>query len=145
MKSDRSARISVVERRMGAGDMAPLHVHPDDEVFEVLEGALTLFIGEDTARLEPGDAFVAPAGVAHTQRADTKHVRYLAGSFVRSPSRYEDFLRAVGRPVEPAESGAALDWPSPDEEAALAAIAAANAITVLGPPGALPAAAAAAA
>jgi hypothetical protein len=53
---------------------------------------------------------------------------------VASLERFEDFGRAVSRPLDAPAHG----WPSPEEEYSLAAIGRANGIELLGPPGALP-------
>ena len=55
-------------------------------------------------------------------------MRLVASTCVRSPGRYEDFLRAVSEP-------SAM---SSEDEANLAVLAAATGIDVLGEPGALP-------
>ncbi len=132
------ASLAVVEREMTAGSMPALHVHEADEAFYVVEGAMTLHAGRDEVRLEEGDAFVVAKGVPHTHRAESKRVRYLAVAFVRSSTDYDDFLRAVS-PPRPDRSGAP-SWPSADDAPRLEAMAAANATTILGPPGALPSA-----
>jgi hypothetical protein len=93
---------------------------------------VTVYAGEESLHLTAGESFVVAAGVPHAYRANSKRVRYVATAFVSSVGRYEDFLRAVGPPA--GEPG----WPSLEEAAALTAIAAANGITVLEPPGALP-------
>jgi quercetin dioxygenase-like cupin family protein len=123
-----AASFAVVERTLGAGAMPPLHVHEEDEAFYVLEGSMTIYVGDEAFALEAGAAFVAPKDVPHTYRADSRRVRFLAAAFVASVSRYEDFLRAVSRPAPD----------GPPEAGEIAAIAAANAITVLGRPGVRP-------
>jgi quercetin dioxygenase-like cupin family protein len=123
-----TASLAVVERVLDAGAMPPLHVHEEDEAFYILEGSMTIYVGEEAIALEAGGAFVAPKGAPHTYRADSGRVQFLAAAFVASVSRYEDFLRAVSRPAPD----------DPPEAAAIAAIAAANAITILGPPGMRP-------
>ncbi len=48
------------------GDRVPWHVHEDeDELFWVIEGALTIFSGELEARLGPGEFFIVPRGTRH--------------------------------------------------------------------------------
>lgn len=117
---------------MSGGDMTPLHAHEDDETLQVVEGRVTLYAGDEIVYLTAGSSVLVPAGVPHTCRADSERVRFHARAVAVSVSRYEDFLRAVGRP---AASGG---WATPEDEAAVTAIAAPNRITVLGPPGALP-------
>jgi quercetin dioxygenase-like cupin family protein len=126
--------LAVVETTLAAGVMPPLHVHEVDEAFHVFEGSVVVYAGAETVRLEAGQSFVAPASVPHTHRAATERVRWLSLTFASSAGRYEDFVRAVGTPVD--EGGAE---PAVEEEAALLAFAAPSGIAVLGPPGMLPA------
>jgi quercetin dioxygenase-like cupin family protein len=101
----------------------PLHVHREDgESWYVLEGELTVWIGERVHTLGPGEFLLAPPKVPHTLRAGTDGARYL----LIVGGRFEAFVRAVG----------ALGEPDPAE---LARVAAEHAIDLLGPPGMLPA------
>ena len=131
----------MIESELAYGEMPPLHVHGADESFHVFEGSLTIYLGEDVVRLEVGQALVAPAGIAHTYRAESAKARVLTMSRVDSAARYDDFLRAVARP---GDSGAPA-WATDEDEATVSAIAAAAGITVLSAPGELPAARAASA
>jgi quercetin dioxygenase-like cupin family protein len=121
--------MNAVEISLRYRQMAPLHVHTEDEELSVLEGRLTIYASGNRIELGPGEAWVAPAGVPHTYRADTSQVRLVAASAVRAPGRYEDFLHAVAEPSQM----------SPEDEANLAVFAGANGIEVLAEPGALPA------
>ena len=129
----------MIESELAYGEMPPLHVHAADESFHVFEGSLTVYFGEDAVRLEAGETLVAPAGIAHTYRAESAKARVLTMSRVESAARYDDFLRAVARP---GDSGAPA-WATDEDEATVSAIAAAAGITVLSAPGDLPAARAA--
>ena len=129
----------MIESELAYGEMPPLHVHAADESFHVFGGSLTVYLGEDAARLEAGETLVAPAGIAHTYRAESAKARVLTMSRVESAARYDDFLRAVARP---SDSGAPA-WATAEDEATVSAIAAAAGITVLSAPGELPAARAA--
>jgi quercetin dioxygenase-like cupin family protein len=114
---------ALIEEVAPAGDQPPLHVHHDcDEAFYVIEGEVTLWIGDETHVLRPGDAMFAPRGIPHTLRAGPEGARKLVAS---TPASFEDFVRAV----------AAVGMPSPDE---LTRIAAEHGIEILGPPGMLP-------
>jgi len=121
--------MNAVEISLRYRQMAPLHVHMEDEELSVLEGRLTVYAGGTTVELGPGEAWVAPAGVPHTYRADTSRVRLVATSAVRAPGHYEDFLHAVAEPADLTE----------EDEATLAVLAAPIGVEVLGAPGALPA------
>src|SRR3954466_7974296 len=55
----------------------PLHTHPQDESYVVLEGGLTIEAGEHRFELEAGGAAVVPIGVPHTFRVDSDTARVL--------------------------------------------------------------------
>jgi quercetin dioxygenase-like cupin family protein len=119
---------ALLEATGPAGDHTPLHVHHlDDEGFYVLEGELTLWVGDEKHVLRPGEGMLAPRGVPHTLRVGETDARWLVTS---APAGFEAFVRAVGTP-EPL-----MAMPDPEE---LAGIAAQNGIQILGPPGMLPA------
>jgi hypothetical protein len=123
---------ALVERSARGGAMAPLHARDgESETYRVLDGLVTFFVGGDAVSAGPGDVVVAPPGVPRTFRVESGSARWLVLTRVRSLSLFEDFGRATAAPVEG-------DWPSLDELVTLAAIAAANDIALLGPPGAVP-------
>jgi quercetin dioxygenase-like cupin family protein len=127
--SGEASAMNTVEISLRYRQMAPLHVHAEDEVLSVLEGRLTVYAGGTRVELAAGQSWVAPAGVPHTYRAESGRVRLVASTAVRSAGSYENFLRAVAAP-------SAL---TSEDEANLAVLAGANGIEVLGEPGALPA------
>ncbi len=119
------------------GDMPPLHVHHrEDECFYVVEGELTVFVGDQQRTLRAGESALAPRGVPHVYRVESSQARWLA---IASPSGFERFVREVSEP-EPAPADALPPEGRPHDPAALARIAATYDIEILGPPGALPAA-----
>lgn len=132
--------LAIVESALLPGDSTPVHVHETPEAFHVVDGALAVFVGGEEVELEPGESVVAPRGVPHAVRASRGPVRYLSGSLVRSAARYEDFLRAVAPPL-PAAAG----WTEGEDAFRLAALGSVNGISLLGAPGRLPVAEAAAA
>ena len=126
--------VAMVERAAAAGEMAPLHRREEKEVYRVLDGEVTFFVGSEQISAGPGDVVVAPPGAARTFRVMSDSARWLVLTRVASLERFADFSRAVGQPLQRPEQG----WPSVEEEYALAAIGRANGIELLGPPGALP-------
>ena len=68
----------------------PLHTHPQDESYIVLEGTLTVKAGEQRFELTPGAAAVVPMGVAHTFRVDSHTARALVLS---TPAGLERMVR----------------------------------------------------
>jgi len=91
------------------GAAPPLHSHPQDETFYVLEGELIAWLVEpeladDPAappgwvrtrgrRCAPGAVVFAPAGLAHTFRVESDTARML---FLSTPAGIEDYARALG-------------------------------------------------
>jgi quercetin dioxygenase-like cupin family protein len=114
---------ALIESTAPAGSQPPLHVHRDEgEGFYVLEGELTLWVGDDTHTLGPGEFLYAPPRIPHAIRTGKDGARWL----LLAHARFEAFVRAVG----------ALGEPDRNE---LARIAADHGIDLLGPPGMLPA------
>jgi quercetin dioxygenase-like cupin family protein len=87
----------------------PLHTHPQDETFVLLEGELTVWIvpedvadaGEPwlethAARLGVGAAAFAPAGVPHTFRVESDTARVL---FLSTPAGIEEYVLALAEPA----------------------------------------------
>jgi mannose-6-phosphate isomerase-like protein (cupin superfamily) len=126
------AQTALVERRAPEGAMPPLHTRSETETYRVLEGEVTFYIDHDVVPASPGDVVVAPAGVARSFCAETD-ARWLVFTRVHSLEYFVDFGRAVARPRD--------GRPSAEERAALHALAAANGIELIGPPGFLPGAA----
>lgn len=118
------------------GFQSPLHVHhADDEGFHVVEGQITLWIGQDEPLvLDAGRSHVAPRGVAHAYRiTGDGHTRWFATS---TPGHTIRFIEAAAEPTD-----APRLWDQPaglDDAAAFARMAAEWSIEILGPPGMLP-------
>jgi mannose-6-phosphate isomerase-like protein (cupin superfamily) len=133
--TDSDGRFGLVESVAPAGHQPPPHVHhEDDEGFYVLEGELTLYVGDEETVLEPGRFLNAPSGVPHTFRVSSAAgARWLVTS---APAKFDAFVREFGEPAARDELPV-LDAP-PDVER-LVATAAGHGIEILGPPGMLPA------
>src|SRR3954468_21939585 len=131
---DIATEVAMVQRSAREDHMPPLLRRDEPETYRVLEGEVVFFVGNDMVWAGSGDVVVAPAGVARTFRVASAEARWLVLTRVASLERFHDFGRAVSRPVpRPAEG-----WPSAEERSAVEAMAAANGIELLGPPGALP-------
>jgi hypothetical protein len=124
-------RTLLIPRDGRGGEMSPLHVRGVDERIIVSDGRLTIFAGARTIVARKGDTVDVAAGEARTYRVDSDSARWLVLTSVQSVARYEDFGRALAVPV-------GNSW-TPEDEATVGAIAAANGIELLGPPGTLPA------
>ncbi|MFL5780063.1 MAG: cupin domain-containing protein [Thermoleophilaceae bacterium] len=71
----------------------PLHTHPQDESYFVLEGRLTIQAGTRRFELEPGGAAVVPMGLAHTFRVESETALVLVLS---TPAGLERLVRDGG-------------------------------------------------
>jgi quercetin dioxygenase-like cupin family protein len=130
--SDGSDGISVMESLAPRADSPPLHVHHDeDEVFHVLEGALTLTVDGTLVSLGAGETALAPQGVPHTYRVDSEQARWLV---VTRNGSFEAFVRACSRPAERAELPERSGPPSAEQAGTLAQLAAAHGIDLVGAP-----------
>jgi quercetin dioxygenase-like cupin family protein len=119
--------LDVVRMHAAPGDQPPPHVHADeDEGFYVLEGELTLWVGEaEPVVLRPGDFALAPRGIPHTYRV-TSGVNAVV---LVTANGFASFVREFGVPAERLELPV-LDGP-PDLDR-LAAVAAEHGITFVG-------------
>jgi quercetin dioxygenase-like cupin family protein len=125
---------SMVELTGPRGDMPPLHLHRTaDEAFYVLDGELTVFVGDEETRLSPGECAVAPQGIPHVYRVDSEEARWLA---ISSPAA--GFERFVAEAGVPAEAAALPPGPPAIAPERLAELADRYDIEILGPPGTLP-------
>ena len=122
-------RFALIEFLLPRHASPPLHTHPQDESYIVLEGQLTVHAGSERFRLDAGATGVVPAGVAHTFRVDSDTARVLVLS---TPAGIERFVRdgsvpAMAPTVPPAET----PRPSPEQ---LEQIFRSHSQTNLGPP-----------
>jgi quercetin dioxygenase-like cupin family protein len=110
---------SLVDERSVRGESVPLHRHPGDmESFYVLEGELTLYIGDQAGvRLGAGSFTHIPGETVHGFRIESESARYL----ILTTPRHGEFYRAItlaSRPggLPPAESieGARIKQASKD-------------------------------
>ena len=125
--------ISILESRAPFRHSPPLHVHhTEDEVFQVLEGELRLRVGGDELRAVAGDVHLAPKGVPHTFRVESEAgARWLVTT---ARGDFERFVRELGGPAETPELPPHSGPPTPEQVTALASVAEAHRIELVGPP-----------
>jgi quercetin dioxygenase-like cupin family protein len=108
-------RFALIEGVAPRGASPPLHSHPQDETFYLLDGELIAWVlGEDdlaaadredppswvarrAQRCGPGAVVFAPAGVPHTFRVESDSARMLVLS---TPAGIEQYMRALGEPAQ---------------------------------------------
>jgi quercetin dioxygenase-like cupin family protein len=124
-----AGRFALIEFLFPHRTSPPLHTHPQDESYFVLEGRLTIQAGERRFDLDTGGAAVVPMGVAHTFRVDSDTARVLVLS---TPAGLEAFVRDGAVPAStPTLPPADTQRPTPQE---LARIFAAHGQVNVGPP-----------
>jgi quercetin dioxygenase-like cupin family protein len=89
-------RLALWEGVLPRGAAPPLHSHPQDETFYVLEGDVTVWIESDERPLRRGDAAYAAAGVPHTFRVESDTATML---FLSTPGGIDDYVRALAEPA----------------------------------------------
>ena len=83
-------RFALIEFLFPRGASPPLHTHPQDESYVVLDGWLTIKAGDERFSLGPGGTALVPMGVPHTFRVDSDGARVLVLS---TPAGLERMVR----------------------------------------------------
>lgn len=119
-------QLTVVECRAGRGDASPVHVHThDDEAFLLLEGAMTVWVGESRIELRAGGIGFLPKNIPHAFRFDTPSRALI----LSTPAGQEKFFRAAGWDMsEPKPDGWSISVDTLQEAAA------AYGTRIVGPP-----------
>ena len=82
--------------------------------------------------LGPGQTLLAPKGVPHTYRVESREgARWLV---ITTRGDFERFVHALSRPAERPELPTSQGPPTPEQADALAAAARENGIELVGPP-----------
>ena len=90
---------ALVDERARRGESVPLHRHRDDmEAFYVVEGEITLYIGDEPGvRVGAGSFAYVPGGTVHGFRVASETARYL----ILTTPRHGEFYRAITLPSRP--------------------------------------------
>lgn len=123
--------VSVLESRAPRGDSPPLHVHHEDEIFHVLEGTMTVRVGDVDHLASAGDTLLAPKGVPHTYRVDSTEARWLV---VTARGDFERFVREFSRNASRPELPEPAGPPTASQQQALAEACLRHGIELVGPP-----------
>lgn len=121
-------QFALIEQRARRGFSPPAHVHQnEDQFFYVLEGELTVRVGDAEQRLGVGGTAWLPRGEVHTFRVESEEARLLE---ISTPAGFERFHIDAGAPA------AELRIPDemPLDVEALAAASARFGCDIVGPP-----------
>lgn len=126
--ADTDGQMCIVEVTEPPGTEAPLHVHHrEDEAFWILDGRVTLEVGDTTIDAGPGDYAFGPRGVPHRYTVGPEGCRML---FICTPAGFENLVREMSVPAA-ARALPPADGPEPDWEH-VAQVATRNACELLG-------------
>lgn len=90
-------QFALIEQRARRGFSPPVHVHArEDQFFYVLEGEVTVLLGDAERRVAAGGTAWLPRKVAHTFRVESDEVRLLE---ISTPAGFEQFHIDAGAPA----------------------------------------------
>src|ERR671914_98899 len=123
--ADTASQYTLLEVTAPPGLEAPLHVHyTEDEGFYLLEGNVTVVVGDETVELAAGQHAFGPRDIPHRFTVGPDGARMI---WVLTPGGFEDFVEDVSAPAEaptvPPPSvlrpGGRRRVPGPDEDLVL--------------------------
>jgi quercetin dioxygenase-like cupin family protein len=89
-------RFALIEFLFPRHASPPVHTHPQDESYLVVEGRLTVKAGDERFELGPGGVAVVPMWVPHTFRVDSETARVIVLS---TPAGLDRFVRDASIPA----------------------------------------------
>ena len=111
--TDTGGQLSIVEVAEPPNAEAPLHVHHrEDEGFYVLEGSVTIHVGDDiVSECGPGDFAWGPRDIPHRYKTGPDGCRML---FICTPGGFEKLVTDMSVPAQsltlPPAGNAEPDW-----------------------------------
>jgi quercetin dioxygenase-like cupin family protein len=95
--ADTGGQLTIIEVTCAPGFEAPLHVHHrEDEAFWILEGGVTLQVGEETFEAAAGDYALGPRDIPHRYSVGDEGCRML---FICTPGGFEALVRDMSEPA----------------------------------------------
>jgi quercetin dioxygenase-like cupin family protein len=106
--ADTGGQMTIVEMWEPPGAQAPLHVHHrEDEAFWILEGDVSIQVGDETIEASAGDYAFGPRDIPHTYKVGDTGCRML---FICTPGGFEGLVRDMSVPAQ------ARTLPPPSDE-----------------------------
>jgi quercetin dioxygenase-like cupin family protein len=99
-----NGQLTMLRTVLPKGAATPVHIHgAEDEIFLLLQGALTCWVGDDRYELREGGVAVLPRNLAHAYRVDSAEAHLLT---LVTPGGLEGFFRMAGHDLAtPAPEG----------------------------------------
>jgi len=96
--ADTGGLMTIVEMTEPPGTEAPLHVHHrEDEAFWILEGTVTIQVGDTVVECGPGDYAFGPRDIPHRYTVGPDGCRML---FICTPGGFENLVREMSVPAQ---------------------------------------------
>jgi mannose-6-phosphate isomerase-like protein (cupin superfamily) len=96
--AETGGQYTLLEITAPAGLQTPLHVHyRDDEGFYVIDGSVTIEVGDDTVEVGAGQHAFGPRNIPHRFTVGPEGARMI---WVLAPGGFEDFVDEVSVPAE---------------------------------------------
>jgi mannose-6-phosphate isomerase-like protein (cupin superfamily) len=96
--ADTDGQYTLVEILLPPNLAAPLHVHyTEDEGFYLLDGSVTITVGDRTVELAPGQHAFGPRNIPHRFVVGPDGARML---WILTPAGFEDFVHDASVPAE---------------------------------------------
>jgi quercetin dioxygenase-like cupin family protein len=104
---DTQGRFALIEAVSRKGNAPPPHIHHrEDETFYVLEGEITVSVGDRTIKAKAGTMVFLPRGIVHSFTIDSEQLRALV---LATPGGLEGWFKEFSVPA------AAMTLPPPAE------------------------------
>jgi mannose-6-phosphate isomerase-like protein (cupin superfamily) len=119
------------------GAASPLHIYRDaDEMFYVIDGELTIFVGDERVEAGTGDCVLVPKGIPSAFVVRSERAEFLvtfAPAGIEGPAGFglDGFFREIGLPVVDGEVPPNTTEPDPEDFARRAAL---YGCEIVGPP-----------
>jgi mannose-6-phosphate isomerase-like protein (cupin superfamily) len=103
VSADTNGQYAMMELWTGPGSGSPLHVHHnEDESFFILEGTLTIWLGDEVVEATPGTFVLVPRDVVHAFR--NRGSEMMRALVTMSPGGLEAFFEIVCGPDSPRDA-----------------------------------------
>jgi quercetin dioxygenase-like cupin family protein len=116
---DTQGQFALIEAVSRKGNAPPRHIHRrEDETFYVLEGEMTVSVGESTIKATPGTMVFLPRGVAHSFAIESEQLRVL---ILATPAGLEGWFKELSVPAQAMTLPPAAEIPYSEIQKMLAA------------------------